>query len=152
MPGHRRRQGGDLEHRAPEPVLELGPRAVRVGDAEHGRECDTLLDPEPTDHLGGDLGPERGLVEGAREAERVDVGAPLGHEVELHAARLYAGAREHVRGQRRVEVLERAEADDADRRHRAAGRRRPSSPGRPRTGAATPTAVGSRRFSSRPPV
>ena len=63
----------------------------------------------------GDFGPERGVVEGAREAERVDVGAPLGHEVELHAARLYAAARERVRGQRRVEVLERAKADDADR-------------------------------------
>jgi hypothetical protein len=127
---HRRRQRRDLEDAPAEPVLERRPGRVRVGDAEHGGERDALLGCQPAGRdLGHDLAAEARVVKGAGEAERVDVGAALGHEVELDGARGRGrtGAREPVGEQRRVEVLERPEADHADRRRVAqvaAGHRR----------------------------
>jgi hypothetical protein len=38
----RRRQRRDLEHRAPESFLEIGPRAVGIAQAQHGRDSDAL--------------------------------------------------------------------------------------------------------------
>ena len=113
---NRRGQGRDLEHGATEPLLELAPHRVRVGDPEHGRKGHALLGREPAGHLARDVAPESGVVEGAREAERVHVGATLGHEVELDPARAHARAGQRVGGQRRVKVLQGPKADDADGR------------------------------------
>ncbi len=100
-----------------EPLLERAEREVRIPDPEHGGEPHALDAPEPPDELGDHLGAERGVVERAGEPERVDVGPFLGSQVQLDRPRqdADAGAREVAGQQRRVEVLEPAEADDADR-------------------------------------
>ena len=127
---------------------------MRVGDAEHGRERDALLGAQPARRdLGHDLAAERRIVERAGEAERVDVGAALGHEVELDRARRHARA-ERASPSASSAGWKSLSARKPTTQTGAPSRRSPPAivSGTSAEGRGTPTAVGSSRFSSSPPV
>ena len=148
--GDRGRERRHLEDRAAEARLELGVDLGPVPQPEHRREADALARAQPHGELRGDQRTDLRAVEGARQAEPVLVDA-LERQVELDGASRDAEAREVVRQQGRVEVLQLAQPHDT---HRVVAPE--IAPGHgdrgSAVGRAAPTALGRSMLRSRLPV